>query len=390
MSNASGSQEERQVAPGGFSPPVAALTLAGERVRRLAVEIMRKRREKLEQSSSLQPKPRRSIWASSIPDCERQGVYEFTHWKEKKMFDWKLLTLFQMGHVNEAEYKRELRDLGFDLVDDSAALSEDMFKNYGLSGYLDTKIKWEGVRIPIEMKLMSPFIFDKIDGINADDIEKVSPEYIERGIESMNRFPWTRKYLRQGQVYMLGTHEEALMFALTDGRGNWKFVIQQFDYDKAESILKIAQSIKAHKEAGTLPGRIPYDNENCGRCPFAHVCLPDIENDPSIKVINNIGLETLLLEWEKLKPKKARYDKIDKEIKATCKGVENAAVGDFIISQKIIMKIKYEWPDDLKKKYGKKKPEVRVIIERILRQDPETMYIEPGRSPSLAGDDDAG
>lgn len=379
--------------PSDVVAEVSPLTEAGESVYRLACAITRKRSEVLAKNPGLKPKPRRSIWASQIPDCIRQGVYEFTHWKEKKMFDPSLFSLFQMGHVNEAEFKRELIQLstgeGWELVEDQSHIGDDMFQKYGISGYLDTKIAWEGRRWPVEMKLMSPFIFDKIDGINPKVMEKITPEFVKSGPRSMKRFPWTRKYIRQGQVYMLGTGEEAMMFALTDGRGNWKFVVLELDYDEAENLLTIAETIQKHRKEKTLPPRIDYDNDTCGRCPFIHICLPDIENDPSVKIIDNAQLHADIEEWLKLTDKGKRWKKLDDKIKEFGKGNNNQVCGDFVIMDKTGVLKKYDMPSSVKEKYRiKDGVSHRVTVQRLASTDPLARVIEPGRSIDIGADDE--
>ncbi len=330
-----------------------------------------------------------SLYASRIPDCERQGVYEFLNPKDKKPFPWKLMSLFRMGNVNEDAFKDELAELGMRIVEDQAPLSEDMRKNYNIGAYMDGKFVWEKTRIPVEMKMMNQFVFDSIDGIDFDEIDKVTPKIIELGMRSMERSPWTRKYLRQGQTYMLGTNSEAMIFALTDGRGGWKFVIMPFDWDKAEAILKVAQVIKSHVEAETYPDRISYDNDICGRCPFLHVCLPDIESNPSLKFIDNPTLVAEIEEWEKLMEKGKRWAKLDKKIKDFVKGNDNLVVGDFLIRDKVGVQKKYAVPPEVKEQYREKDGERHTIkIERIAARDFSGAVLEPGRIISIDKDGD--
>lgn len=363
----------------GAGPEVAALPV-GEvkmsdsvaKAARLVQEIFKRRSEKL------QPRPQQrptSLYASRIPDCERQGTYEFSHYKDKAPFTWELQALFQSGNVNEAAYKAQLRDLGLDLVEDGAPLSEDMRRKYNIGGYLDTRIKWEGSRIPIEMKLTNPNSFSKIDGLGADVLKNgdITQSMIERGIESMKRVVWFRKYLRQLMVYLLGTNEDVGMFAFTDGRGAWKFVIVPLDYQEGERILKIAESIKTHVESNTLPERIPYDQEICGKCPFLTTCIPDILSIPAKKIEGSEVLAGLLEKKESLVPAWREVESIDKKIKAIFEGVKDGvfAVGNFVITRKNQQKTMYEIPDDVKAKYAKKRDEYRNKIERFAKTDTE-------------------
>jgi CRISPR/Cas system-associated exonuclease Cas4 (RecB family) len=375
----------------GVSQPQAvppAVNLARE----LIATIMQRRQEKFQ--SNIKPKPRKSIWASQFSECERQMAYEFLHWEEKKLHDWKLEALFEAGREEELAFKAQLSDLGrrshpqFELVEDGAPLSKDLSEKYGIHGALDTRIKWGGKRIPVEMKLMSQFIFDKIDGIQLDNPEEITMELIERGINSMKRFPWTYKYLKQGQIYQLGTNEEVLIFALTDGRGAWKFVIQQLDYSFAESLLKTAERVKAAVESKTLPERIAFDPDICGRCAFAHLCIPDIKADPRVKLVDNKEMGELLTRREALQEKKSEFDKIDKKIKAFFSDVKEGVftIGDFVVVRKGTPTTKYDIPDDVKAKYARKEDVFKNKIERFMQPDPAAIYLEPRRVIGFSDD----
>lgn len=373
--------ENAAVAGGEAAPGAAELHPAVARAARCVTEIMKRRRETLTRKAlKRHGNVPNSLYASRIPDCPRQGVYEFTHPKDKVPIDWNLQALFDIGNEMEAIFKDQLRAIGMDLVEDQVGLSEDMRRNYNIGAYIDVKFLWEQTRIPVEMKMMSGFVYDRIDGIDFDDIESVTPAKIRRGVESMKQTPWTRKYLRQGTTYMLGTHQEAIIFALTDGRGRWKFVILEMDYEQGEKILKTAELIKKHVEAGTLPDRVPWENDICGRCPFSHICMPDIANDPSVKIVNNDKLHAKLVEWEKGKERAKKWEKLDKEIKATVRGAKNEILGDFVITDKIGVQKRYEIPANVKEQYRIDDGERHNIkIERIAKQDAESIYLEPRR-----------
>ncbi len=381
MSELAGEGARAVTEPAPMAAPVA-------KAARLVQEIFRRR------SQILAPRPQQrpnSLYASRIPDCERQGVYEFTNFKDKAPFTWELGALFQSGNVNEAAYKAQLRELGLDLVEDGAPLSEDMRRKYNLGGYLDTRIKWEGSRIPIEMKLTNPNMFASIDGLGADVLKngEITQENIERGLASMRRVIWFRKYLRQITVYLLGTHEEVGMFAFTDGRGAWKFVIVPLDYEEAERILKIAESIKTHVEAGTQPERIPYDHEICGRCPFLAICIPDIASVPAQKIEGNEVLAGLLEERDAKLEKWRDVEKINTRIKAFFEDVKAGAftVGNFIITRKAGQRKTYAIPDDVKAKYEKKMETFKNEIERFAKPDPESIYVMPNRRIAFTDDE---
>lgn len=331
---------------------------------------------------SLQPRdPRRptSLYASRIPDCERQGVYEFTHYKDKSPFTWELHALFGAGNINEDAYKVQLRELGFKLVEDGAPLSDDMRLKYNIGGYLDWRIQWEGSKFVFEAKMMNQHVFDSIDGLTADILKsgEITPDMIERGVASMKKFIWTRKYLRQLYVYELGTHEEVAIFALTDGRGRWKFVIVPIDYEEAERILKIAERIKGHVESQTLPDRIQFDPQVCGKCAFLNICIPDIEQDAKLKIIDNKQLSDLLEVRDAHLESWRKVEKIDKAIKAFFENVKDGVftIGNWIVQRKAENRTNYDIPDAIKQKYARLATIYKNKFARIANRSAEEIHI---------------
>lgn len=290
---------------------------AYERAQALAADILAKREEAL--ASEIKPKPRRSIHASQIPECARQGVYEFTHWDQKKLWGPDVQALMNAGKVQEEAYKKELRALGYQLVEDSSSIGQDMFDRYGIHGYLDTKIEWAGTRIPIEMKAVRENIYDRIESV-----------------DDMRQYAYMRKYIRQGLVYLLGTNQEAMLFAFTNSRGGWKFIPLALDLAEAEGVLKMAEQIKKHVEAKTLPERIHYNHEICGKCAFQHVCLPDIQNDPTVKFMDNPEVVKDLDRLDEISPAASEYDKLWKKVKEIFDGVQTAVVGNWVVTGKTI------------------------------------------------------
>ena len=377
--------------PGAALPPPQAVPLPDPvaRAARLVTEIFKRRRDALKPKPNTRPN---SVYASNIPHCERAGVYEFTNPQDKIPFTWELKALFQAGNVNEDAYKAQLRDLGFDLKEDGAPLSPDMRAKYNIGGYLDWRVAWEGKRITFEAKLMSPMIFDKIEGLSAavlTDGSEITQQMIERGVESMKRFPWTEKYLRQITVYLLGTSEEVGIFALTDGRGRWKFVIVPLDYDLAEKCLKKVESINRHVAAGTQPERIPYDPMYCGKCAFINVCIPDLKTAGLLE-INNTELPALLEVRDAHIDSWRKVEQIDKKVKAFFEGVKDGIfnAGNWIVTRKAEQRKQVDFPDDATKaRYQVLKTIYKNKFERFAKPDPESIYVEPKRSFTFAEDD---
>ena len=281
------------------------------------IEAIETTREKalLEQAK---PRERASIYASGISECSRQMVYDVTHWKEREMWGAKAQARMNKGNSEEDIVVRELEDLGFRIIERQAPLSEDMRRNFGIGGRIDGKIEWEGRRIPIEIKSMNPMLFDRIDTL-----------------EDLNDYVWMRKYPRQMMLYLLGHNEEVGLLVLSNLAGALKLIPVPLDYEKAEAILKRVEGVRSHIKAGTLPDRIAYDEDMCGKCAFKHVCLADIKNDPSVKWLDNPTLVAKLDRRRELEPMRKEYEAIDKDVKATFDGAgPTTVIGDYIVSRK--------------------------------------------------------
>jgi hypothetical protein len=338
--------------------------------------------------SNIKAKPRASIWASQFTDCERQMTYEFLNWQDKKLHTWELEALFEAGREEELSFKAQLSDIGrraspsFELVEGGASMeanapARELSEKYGIHGYLDTKFKFEGKRILCEMKLMNQHGFDAIrPGV--------------AGVEDLARNLFYRKYLRQGQMYMAAGGDPVLIFALTDGRGRWKFVILERDQKEIDRLLAVATRVNMNVAAKTLPDRIPYDTSMCGRCAFQHVCIPDIKAVPSQKIEGNEMLAEMLERRDQIVDRWREVEKIDKGIKALFEDVKDGVFtsGNFVITRKGSETTRYELPDDIKAKYAVKKPMFKNKIERFAQPDPTSIYLEPKKRNFDFGEED--
>jgi CRISPR/Cas system-associated exonuclease Cas4 (RecB family) len=282
---------------------------------RLAAEIDTRRTQKLK--AMITNYPKRNNWAGDIPVCARQGVYSIRDWDKKTLHDVTLQARFEEGKRQENNLIMELMGLGYEIVEQQAPLTKDMTDKYNITGRIDGKIAFEDARIPFEVKSMKEYIFGKVNAV-----------------EDLKRDGFLSRYYRQCQLYMLGNNEEVMLLFLTDCLGHWKILVVRLNLDDAEAILKQVEVINSHIKANTLPERVPYDPDVCGWCNFAHICLPDILNDPKLKVENNPLVEQLLIERESLSPLKKKYDEVHEKLKEMFKDVPLAVVGEWTISGK--------------------------------------------------------
>lgn len=300
----------------------------------LAKQILDKRNARL--ISEIKVWPRTNTYASQVPTCLRQGVYSITEWDKTKLHDAQLQARFNKGKQEETNLISELTSLGYEIVEQQVSLDKALTERYRLSGKIDGKIKYDGRRIPFEVKSMHPMSFAKVSTI-AD----IKDDH------------FMIKYYRQMQVYLLGHNEPAGLFFLTDCLGHWKIIPVELNYDDAESVLQTVEAINKHVASSSVPDRIPYDPDVCGFCSFAHICLPDVINEAILQWEDNPKVASMLDRIGELKPAHKEYESLYEQVKEIFKNVPLAVVGKWTVSGKASKRKSYEIPDEVKQKYVK-------------------------------------
>lgn len=285
----------------------------------LAVDITTRREQALRDRTSSYPRTNSIL--SDIGECDRQMVYAVTNWQDKKEISPELKARFEIGNVQEREVVNELRQMGYDLILQQEPVEIKNNKGEVIGrGKVDGHFKYHGIKIPVEIKSMHPQVFDNIDSL--DDFKKK---------------PYLRKYLRQMAMYLYGNNVEEGLFLLTNCLGLWKVFVVTLDFGEGEQILQRLERVHAHLKAKTLPDRIEYRDEICGKCDFAHICLPDVMRK-ELNVLNDEDLLANLQLREATRDAYSEYSRVDKKVKDFLKkhNVEKGVAGDFIITSRII------------------------------------------------------
>ena len=285
-------------------------------------------------------------------DCERQLVYMRTAWQAAAPISVELELLFEEGRHQEEAVLRDLDRAGVRVMEQQVSLSWEQFE---ISGHLDAVVIEEEEphrALPLEIKSMSPHIWDTIAyrGPGVYKWEEVAPAF--------TRKPWLRKYFAQLQLYCLlkGT-EQAILLAKNKVTGQMAQIDVTLDLAYAEELLQRAQRINTHVRAGTLPDRIPYDPDVCGKCAWVHLCRPEIQGGDPVAFLEDAQIEERLDRRAALQEAYAEYEDLDAEVKAWAKtkDASTIAVGDWLL---------------VKRPHGKG---VRVDIS----------YVGPGRCPAV-------
>lgn len=261
--------------------------------------------------------PCRGNRASNFDVCERKMVYSITNWQDKTLPSLDLQYIFDAGNVWERATVRRLEEAGVEIEQ-----RQRDFEYQGITAHIDGMVRVDGKPYPIEIKSMSQYIWEQINTV--EDMTKSDKSYL-------------RKYPAQLQLYLLMSNAEKGCFVLVNKQtSRVKEIWMTLDYAYCEELLKKAERVDCHVDAGTLPDRIPYDPDMCDRCDFAHICLPPVENRDSLYLEQSAEIEQTLKNREVVAEASKAYAALDKTVKEWAKKISQPFIlcGDFLIKKK--------------------------------------------------------
>lgn len=278
--------------------------------------------------------------------CLRYLVFNRTRWSEKVLHDVGLQFVFDLGNSIEDLVIRDLKDAGFQVIEQQRSFE---WPRYQISGHIDGKILIDGVAYPLEIKSVSPFIYESINSVS--DMHK-------------SKYLHVRKYPSQITLYLLmDSKERGVMLLKNKSTGRLKEIWFDLDYELGESLLQKAEAVNRHIAEGTIPEPIEWDDSICPECPFLHICTPE-RIGKEIEVINDDGLLELLQRWDSLKPMAREFEEVDRILKEKLQGRNKILIGDFFIDGKWRKLTTYDIPEDVKKRYAK---ETRYWVRKIIK-----------------------
>ena len=278
--------------------------------------------------------------------CVRYLVYNRTRWQEKALLPARLQLIFDIGNDIEERVMRDLKEAGFQVIEQQRTFE---WREYQITGKVDMKIVIDGKAIPAEIKSSSPFAFDSVNSVQ----DMLNHKYL-----------YMRKYPAQLALYLLMDNKERGCFIFKNkSTGAMKEIWMDLDYDFAESLLKKADTVNRHLEAGTVPPPIDYDEMVCGECPFQHICTPD-RIGQEVQIDHDEGLADLLKRYEELKPFAKQYKEVDEAISEKVKGRAKLLVGDFFVDGTYRKQTYYDVPADVKEPFKKQR---EIWFKKIMR-----------------------
>lgn len=285
--------------------------------------------------------PCRNLRASNLGHpCERYLYLLIKHWEEQKPHDVGLQNIFDLGNTLEEHTIKNIKEAGFEIVTPAQRSWQLTVKGGIITGREDIRIKdEEGHLLPVEIKGISPFEYDKLNSV--DDFLR-------------SKRPYIQGYPAQLFVYMLHFGKEKGFFALTNKlTGQTKFIEVPFDYDLGEKYLAKAERIYTAL-ANNEPPEACDDISLCESCPLAHICgecrrVPtDIDLDEE--------LDELINRKQELATAKKEYEEVDKQIKAKVGEREKVITGQYLIQRKSFVKKAFTVPEST---------QYRVTIKRL-------------------------
>lgn len=276
--------------------------------------------------------PVRNLRASNLGyPCERYLYLLIKHWEEQKPHDVGLQNIFDLGNSLEEHTIKNIKEAGFEVITPTQRSWQVDVRGGIITGREDVRIKDEhGELLPVEIKGISPFEFDKLNSV--DDFLK-------------SKRPYMQGYPAQLFMYMLHFGKEKGFFALTNKlTGQTKFIDVPLDYDYGEKMLSKAERIYKAL-ADNKPPEACDDISTCESCPLAHICgecrrVPtDIDLDEE--------LDELINRKQELAEAKKEYDKIDKEIKKKVGEREKVITGHYLIERKSFIRKAFTVPESV-------------------------------------------
>jgi len=281
--------------------------------------------------------------------CARKLVYDRLNWQEKLLPNPTKLLIFREGNLHEEAVTRLLQDAGLQIIETQRPFE---WPELEVRGRIDGRLKLDGRKVPLEIKSINSYGFDKINSV--EDMRNSSKW-------------WERGYYDQFQLYLfMANEEEGIMLFKDKQSGKLKQLTIPINYEYAEQVAKKLELVNSHVKAKTYPDRI-NDRTVCQYCDFRHICLPDEESD-QINLESDEELLELLEERESLRDAAKNYEAVDKKLKEYWKRMEAGSYlvgGRFQVKLSLCKRTIYNVPGEIKEQYKDSSEYTRATITAV-------------------------
>ena len=276
--------------------------------------------------------PVRNIRASNLGfPCERYLYLLIKHWEEQKPHDVGLQNIFDLGNTLEEHTINNIKEAGFEVITPTQRSWQMDVQGGIITGREDVRIKDEnGELLPVEIKGLSPFEYDKLNSV--DDFLKSKRSYV-------------KGYPAQLFIYMLHFGKEKGFFALTNKlTGETKFIEVPFDYDLGEQYLAKAERVYKALASDSIPEACE-DISTCENCAMAHVC--GLQRRIPTDVDIDDELDALINRKQELAAAKKEYEDVDAQIKKKIGEREKVLTAEYLIERKSFVKKAFTVPESV-------------------------------------------
>jgi len=194
-----------------------------------------------------------------------------------------------------------------------------------LTCLIDGMIKHQGEEVPLEIKSMSPVIWQTVSTLS--DMKN-------------SKYSWVRHYLIQFNLYLYACEKDIGIFYLKNKvSGKGKQIVMPFDeelfLETKENIEKVNEYVKSKED----PPAIDHDESLCGKCSFVMSCLPD-RKPSELEIVTDEELALVLDSRNLLLEAHKQYEKIERYLKKKLPK-KKVVVGDYLIDGKFIKRKAY-------------------------------------------------
>lgn len=267
--------------------------------------------------------------------CNRYLYYCRTAWDKAAPTEDGLQGIFNTGNILEPQIEKIFTDVGLAcdpplrIIGTQMSTKDKLLEEYQISGTIDGFLQknngesWHTLGV-IDIKTSSVNIFNSL-----------------QGPESLEKYPWTRRYKAQLMLYALAHNEEHcyILFINKNNLYDMKIIDFPVDMSYAESLLQKANEINKAIKAKKPPAKINEPAE-CTRCTFASLCCPDIQAGEGISIRESVELADALDLYDELKPFKKEFDAVERRLKGMLTPGQAIIAGDYLITWKLVQGVK--------------------------------------------------
>lgn len=243
-----------------------------------------------------------------------------------------LAMIFEEGKDQHLRVKRDLLDMGYEVLGDEAPLQ---WREYNISGKKDFAVRRNGSEaVDVDVKSCNQWTFEALNTV--EDVRQ-------------HKSDWIRAWDRQLSMYMvLKGRSKYFMLLKNKTTGAWKIIVYTLgaaELEIAEQMIKRAEFVNELVQIGVDVESVPTDSkladpDVCAECQFLTVCNPPLVFGPGARILN----EAEAAEMAEMADRRAElaanakaYAELDEELKdrvkrAAGEEAKQVVFGDWVAS----------------------------------------------------------